>query len=83
MSRRVVRSSLRPVSDRRDIGPATTVAESLATDPLAEIEAVLLGREVSGVSFVRDYVEVLFDGPVLRAISNPRGRFGDRTWQFS
>lgn len=31
---------------------------------------------------MRDYVEVLFDGPVLRAISNPRGRFGDRTWQF-
>ena len=82
MSKRVVRTSLRPSSDRRDLRAATTAAGALASEPLAEIEAVLLGREVSAISFVRDYVEVLFDGPILRAISNPRGRFEDCTWQF-
>jgi hypothetical protein len=31
----------------------------------------LIGEEISAVSFVRDYVEFHFDGPVLRSISNP------------
>lgn len=33
--------------------------------------SVLVGMELSAVSFVRDYVELHFDGPVLRALSNP------------
>lgn len=36
----------------------------------------LVGLEVSAVSFVRDYVELHFDGPVLRAVSDPFGRYG-------
>jgi hypothetical protein len=32
----------------------------------------LTGEELSGVNFVRDYVEFHFDGPVLRALVNPR-----------
>ena len=31
----------------------------------------LVDEELSAVCFVRDYVEFHFDGPVLRAISNP------------
>ena len=31
----------------------------------------LTGAEIAAISFVRDYVEVLFDGPILRCISNP------------
>lgn len=31
----------------------------------------LVGEELAGVSFVRDYVELSFDGPVLRAFSGP------------
>jgi hypothetical protein len=32
---------------------------------------VLIGSEVSGVAFVRDYVELHFDGPILRVLSGP------------
>ncbi len=31
----------------------------------------LLGEELSGIAFVRDYVELLFDGPILRALADP------------
>lgn len=31
----------------------------------------LVGDELSAVAFVRDYVEFHFDGPVLRALSDP------------
>ena len=31
----------------------------------------LMGEEISAVSFVRDYVEFHFDGPVLRSVSDP------------
>jgi len=31
----------------------------------------LIGEEISAVSFVRNYVEFLFDGPILRSLSNP------------
>lgn len=31
----------------------------------------LIGKEISAVCFVRDYVELHFDGPVLRALCNP------------
>lgn len=32
---------------------------------------MLVGSEVGGVAFVRDYVEVHFDGPIFRALSAP------------
>jgi hypothetical protein len=31
----------------------------------------LAGSELSGVCFVRDYVEFRFDGPVLRSLASP------------
>jgi hypothetical protein len=42
----------------------------------------LLGLEVSAVCFVRDYVELHFNGPILRAVSNPFGRYGCWGWRF-
>ena len=42
----------------------------------------LVGEEVSAVSFVRDYVEFHFDGPVLRALTNPVVETADGRWQF-
>jgi hypothetical protein len=47
-------------------------------DPLQ----LLMGLEVGAVSFVRDYVELHFDGPVLRALSDPSGVYGGREWHF-
>lgn len=44
--------------------------------------AMLVGLEVSAISFVRDYVEVLFDGPILRALSEPYGHWQDAQWRF-
>ncbi|MEU1601567.1 hypothetical protein ABZ468_55320 [Streptomyces sp. NPDC005708] len=43
---------------------------------------LLMGAEVSAVCFVRDYVELHFDGPVLRAVSDPFGLYGGREWRF-
>lgn len=43
---------------------------------------LLMGLEVSAVSFVRDFVELHFDGPVLRALSDPLGVYGGREWRF-
>ena len=43
---------------------------------------MLTGLEVSAISLVRDYVEVHFDGPVLRALSDPYGRWEDVQWHF-
>jgi hypothetical protein len=42
----------------------------------------LVGCEVSGVSFLRDFVEVLFDGPVLRSLASPMVREDDRVARF-
>ncbi|GAB4052360.1 hypothetical protein [Catellatospora paridis] len=42
----------------------------------------LVGLEVSAVCFVRDYVELHFDGPVLRAVSDPFGHCGCQGWRF-
>jgi hypothetical protein len=42
----------------------------------------LAGQEVSGICFVRDYVEVHFDGPVLRCLSGPILRMNGREWVF-
>jgi hypothetical protein len=42
----------------------------------------LVGLELSGVSFVRDYVEFVFDGPVLRVMSEPEVHLVDRSGTF-
>ncbi|MFJ9321182.1 hypothetical protein [Streptomyces globisporus] len=44
--------------------------------------SMLKGLEVSAVSFVRDYVELHFDGPVLRCLSNPFGVHDGHEWHF-
>ena len=38
----------------------------------------LTGEELGGIHFVRDYVELYFDGPVVRALSSPLVRDGGR-----
>jgi hypothetical protein len=38
-----------------------------AVEPLAS----LVGRELSSVEFVRDYVQLRFDGPYLTAVTHP------------
>ena len=43
---------------------------------------LLVGQEVSAVCFVRDYVELHFDGPILRALSDPFGLYGCHWWRF-
>jgi hypothetical protein len=42
----------------------------------------LAGEELAAVSFVRDYVEFLFDGPVLRSLTSPRIVRGDTVSTF-
>lgn len=42
----------------------------------------LVGESLSAVSFVRDYVEFHFDGPVLRALTHPVARAGKLQWRF-
>jgi hypothetical protein len=43
---------------------------------------LLMGREMDAVCLVRDYVEFHLDGPVVRALTPPRGRFGEWGWRF-
>ncbi|GGP12770.1 hypothetical protein LDL08_18540 [Nonomuraea glycinis] len=50
--------------------------------PLDEGLSLLVGREVSAVCFVRDYVELHFDGAILRALANPFGLYGCWSWRF-
>ena len=42
----------------------------------------LIGREVSGVAFVRDVVEFAFDGVVLRCDADPCVVIGEATYRF-
>lgn len=49
---------------------------------VASARALLVGREVSAVCFVRDYVELHFDGPVVRALTAPFGLYGCQGWRF-
>lgn len=43
----------------------------MGAHPMVSELSSLLGEELSAISFVRDYVELHFDGPVLRALSDP------------
>lgn len=36
-----------------------------------EVLQELVGEEVGGICFVRNYVELYFDGPVLRSLARP------------
>jgi hypothetical protein len=47
-----------------------------------ELIELLVGREMSAACMVRDYVEFHFDGPIVRALTDPRGRWGEWTWHF-
>ena len=49
---------------------------------LAATRDLLVGREVSAVCFGRDYVELHFDGPVVRALTLPLGMHGCQVWRF-
>lgn len=42
----------------------------------------LVGEELSAVSFVRDYVEFHFDGPLIRALNNPLANVGGKAVLF-
>jgi hypothetical protein len=42
----------------------------------------LLGCAASAVCFVRDYVEIHFDGPIVRCISDPEVARGGKTVRF-
>jgi hypothetical protein len=44
----------------------------------AQLERRLVGRELAAVTFVRDYVQLAFDGPSLTAITPPTVRIGHR-----
>jgi hypothetical protein len=58
----------------------------VSTEPpgVATARELLVGREVSAVCFVRDYVELHLDGPIVRAISNPFGSWmaRHRGWRY-
>lgn len=43
----------------------------MPSEPSLEI---LVGEPINGVAFIMDYVEVYFNGPVLRCIANPTVR---------
>jgi hypothetical protein len=43
---------------------------------------MIVGEPVNGVAFVMDYVELHFNGPILRFISEPTVRCGDRAYTF-
>jgi hypothetical protein len=44
--------------------------------------SVLLGRQLSAVEFVQDYLQLRFDGPCLTAITHPRVSVGNRWWEW-
>ncbi len=43
----------------------------MGASPVVTALEMLVGAEVGSVCFVRDYVELHFDGPILRALSDP------------
>jgi hypothetical protein len=43
---------------------------------------VIVGEQLSAVAFVQDYVELHFDGPVIRALTNPIVYLGDAQIRF-
>lgn len=43
----------------------------------------LIGEELSAVVFIRDYVQLQFDGPGLTAVSDPKVIVDGRTYQVT
>jgi hypothetical protein len=43
---------------------------------------ILIGEPLSGVAFVQDYVEFLFDGRIVRALTSPSVTLGDTVHEF-
>jgi hypothetical protein len=44
--------------------------------------SVLIGRQLSSVEFVQDYLQLRFDGPYLTAVTHPRVRVGPLWWEW-
>ena len=65
----------------RSVGGPERQARPMMT-PVEEGLTLLVGLECSAVCFTRDYVELHFDGPVVRCLTNPRGRWGEWGWRF-
>lgn len=42
---------------------------------------ILIGRELSSLEFVRDYVQLRFDGPCLTAITDPTVHVRDKVYK--
>lgn len=42
----------------------------------------LIGQPISAVAFVQDYVELHFDGRILRALANPVATVGGASFKF-
>jgi hypothetical protein len=66
----------------RDVTICTAIFCACETGRVPEIANLLVGLEMRAVCVVRDYVELHFNGPIVRALSNPRGRLGECSWQF-
>jgi hypothetical protein len=43
---------------------------------------MLIGRQLSSVEFVHDYLQLRFDGPCLTTVTRPRVRVGQRWWAW-
>jgi hypothetical protein len=44
--------------------------------------SVLIGRQLSSVEFVQDYLQLRFDGPCLTAITHPRVIVSNMWWEW-
>jgi hypothetical protein len=44
--------------------------------------SMLIGRQLSSVEFVHDYLQLRFDGPCLTAVTYPRVRVGQLWWAW-
>ena len=42
----------------------------------------LVGEEINAVCFVMDYVEVRFNGPILRSLAKPTVQIAGKQWRF-
>lgn len=64
--------------------PSSSIPASVGVTMIEQKTGIsmLVGRLVSAVSFVMDYVEFHFDGPILRSLSNPTLAFRRNEWTF-
>ena len=60
--------------------PISIMAIIIMNNPI-QIES-LKGEELNAVSFVMDYVEFHFNGPVIRALTNPKIETETKQYQF-